>query len=192
MCKKYYRMMLFLIFIHILLFGCAKPPTEEMIKAEKAIDEAKQVQADIFANEVFMRAEESFQSAKESVAERKYEEARLIALDTYHLARQSVTIASVNKENIVNETEHGIQDIRVTIDELKSIEAQSFSKRASIQYDELQEILTKLETELGNIREKLRNNEVMAARDDLKSLNSEIQGLKQEVSVSLKAKKKKR
>ncbi|HBH61152.1 MAG TPA: hypothetical protein DDX85_05290, partial [Nitrospiraceae bacterium] len=68
----------------------------------------------------------------------------------------------------------------------------SFSKRASIQYDELQEILTKLETELGNIREKLRNNEVMAARDDLKSLNSEIQGLKQEVSVSLKAKKKKR
>lgn len=192
MFKRYYIMILFLFFTNVLLFGCVKPPTEEMIKAEKAIDEARQLEADIFANDIFTRAEESFQTAKKSVAERKYEEARLIALDTTQLARQAAAIAPINKEKIVNEIEKGMQDIRMKIDELKNIDAQSFRKRGLIKHDELQAILRNNEAELGNIRDGLINNEVMAARDDLKTLNSKIDGLKQKVSVSLKTNKKNR
>lgn len=192
MFKRHYVIIFLLILPHVLFLGCAKPPTEEMIRAEKAIDEARQKKAEVFANDIFIRTEKSFEKAKKAVVERRYEEARLIALDTARFAEQAVTIAQFNKEKIVKETETGIKDVRGTIDKLKNVEQESFRKNALIKYDDLQEILTNHESTLGEIRERLDNDEVMGARDDIKRLYSEIEGLKEKVSLSQKIKKKKK
>lgn len=192
MFKRYYRMTLFMVSIGIVLAGCAKPPTEEMIKAEKSIDEARHKEADIFANDILARAVESFETAKMSVAKRKYDKARQIALDTIQIAEQAAAIAPINKEQIVNEIGNGIHDINVTIDELKKIEAKSFTKKPPIKYDELQEMIKHLDEEQSGIKNRLNNNEVMAARDDLETLAAKVEEVKEKASASLKTKKKQR
>ena len=40
-----------------LLSGCAKPPTEEIAKAEKALGDAKTKEADIYLEDGFKKAE---------------------------------------------------------------------------------------------------------------------------------------
>jgi len=50
----------------LVIIGCAKPPTMEIEKAEKAVAEAKQKEADLYAQDIFSRSEEALKKAKDS------------------------------------------------------------------------------------------------------------------------------
>lgn len=193
MLKRYYGMTLFLVFTQVLLFGCARPPTEEMIKAEKAVDEAREKEAGIYAQDIFRMAEESFIRAKEFIAARKYNEARQIAIETAQLARQAVTIAEINKEEqrrrieaLQHEAGKLRRDAREAIDELKSVEKKSFRKRAVKKYEELQEMIITWETDLDNIKDSAEEDKMIESVDELKKLIDEIGTEKQNMQFPLK------
>ena len=90
------RRSLYVVFVAmVILFftifaGCAKPPTEEMTKAEKAVEEAKQKEAPVYVPDLFTKAEESLNKAKDYIVGKKYKEAKQVALETETLAKQAI------------------------------------------------------------------------------------------------------
>ena len=49
----------------VMITGCAKPPTQEVTQAEKAIGEAKHKEADIYVKDIFTKAEHTLKKAKD-------------------------------------------------------------------------------------------------------------------------------
>jgi hypothetical protein len=78
------------IFSLALFVGCSKPPTEEMTKAEKAVEEAKQKEAPVYVPDLFAKAEASLQKAKDFITDKKYKEAKQVAIETEALAQQAI------------------------------------------------------------------------------------------------------
>ena len=68
-----------LVFSVSIITGCAKPPTKEVESAEKAIAEAKLKEADLYVQDVFMKAEDSLKNANDLIAAKKYKEAKKAA-----------------------------------------------------------------------------------------------------------------
>lgn len=60
------------LFALALLVGCAKPPTEQMAAAEKAIADAKTAEANIYAPELFNQAQQQFDAGNTQVTEKDY------------------------------------------------------------------------------------------------------------------------
>ena len=63
----------------VLLSGCAKPPTEEIAKAEKALEDAKAKEADIYLEDGFKKAEAALKKAKDLVTQKEYKDAKAAA-----------------------------------------------------------------------------------------------------------------
>jgi hypothetical protein len=60
------------VFALSLIFACAKPPTQEIADAEKAIADAKTKEADLYVQDAFARAQDEMKKANEMVAVKKY------------------------------------------------------------------------------------------------------------------------
>lgn len=173
--------------IFFVLIACAKPPTEEMIKAEKAIDEARQNEANTYAQDTYIKAEKSFARAKELVAVMKYDEARSAAGEAYLLAEQAITVSEVNKEKIRTESLKLIEDIQGIIDELKALPDKAFRKQAAVTHAQLQEDIKMSETHLTQLTEELQEGKIKHAHKALRVLKEQVSGQKQNISASLKA-----
>ena len=186
----------FLIWCTVLSFafviGCTKPPTEEIIKAEKAVAEAKQQEADLYVQDIFMKAEESLAKAKDLVAGKNYKEAKKIAEETVQLAEQSKMMTGPNKEKMKAETEQIIVDIQESIDEFKTSVAKAIRMKAQINREELQGLIGKWEIGMVDIKEQLRAGKIRHAHDQLISIKDQIKSQEEGVAALMEAKAEKK
>jgi hypothetical protein len=180
------RRSMYVIFITMVVLsftfftGCAKPPTEEMAKAEKALEEAKQKEAPAFAN-----AEESLKKAKDYVANKKYKEAKQVAIETETLGRQAIAGIEAAKAKIKTEAEQVAQDVQKSIDDLKALVTGAEKKKAlAAAREEVQGLITKWEADFASIKEKLQSK-TKEAREELKALKELVDKKKEEAATLL-------
>ena len=128
----YFRRLFVVLILQVFLFGCSKPPTEEMIKAEKALEQAKQKESDIYAQDIYNKTEETYKNAKELVSAKRYEEARAVAKEVHQLAHQAISLSESNRLTLKTEAERMIEAVQGEIDKIKSI-APKLSKRRDAQ-----------------------------------------------------------
>lgn len=167
--------------------GCAKPPTEEMAKAEKALEEAKQKEAPVYVPDLFKKAGDSLKKAKDYVAEKKYKEAKQVAIEAETLGRQAIAGIEVAKVKIKTEAEQVAQDVQKGIDDLKGLVAAAEKKKAlAAAREEVQGVITKWETDLASVKEKLQSK-TKEASDELKALKEQIDKKKEEAASLLTA-----
>ena len=174
-----------LIFLSaFVLAACSKPPTEEMAKAEKAIQDAKQTGAPAYVPELFAKAEASLQKAKDHVAEKSYKEAKQIAIETEALGQQAAAVVGPAKAKMKADAEQAVQDVQKTIDELKSaVEGAAKKKPLATARDEATALITKWEADLTAVKEKLQADTIKEANDALKVMKDEVNA-KKEAAVS--------
>jgi hypothetical protein len=70
--------------------GCSKPPTEEMLRAEKSVAGARDRHAQVYAPDELAAVDAEFGRARDLVAARKYDEARIAAARVEELAQLEV------------------------------------------------------------------------------------------------------
>ncbi len=190
MLKRYHfcRFFIALLIVSFALFtGCAKPPTEEMAKAEKAVEEAKQKEAPAYAPEQFAKADESLKKAKELVTAKKYKEAKQAATETEGLAQQAVAGVEPAKTKMKTDAEQLAQDIQKIIDEAKAaLEGAAKKKAVAKVRDEAKEMVAKWETDLAAVKEKIAQK-VKEAVDELKAMKEQLAAKKDEVVNALSA-----
>jgi len=163
------------IFSFTLFAGCSKPPTEEMTKAEKAIEEARQKEAPVYVPDLFAKAEESLKKAKDFITNKKYKEAKQIAIETETLARQAITGIEAAKTKVKAEAEQAAQDVQKGIDDLKALVAGAEKKKAlKAVREEIQGVITQWETDFTAIKEKLQGQKIKEAGDELKAMKEQV------------------
>lgn len=175
-----------------LLGGCAKPPTEEMAAAEKAVADAKQKEADLYVQDVFAKAEGVLKNAKELVANKKYKEAKAAAEETAKLAQQAVALVETNKAKMKAEAEQMFKDVQAAMDEMKSSVSKAIKKKAQINREEIQGMIGKWEVDMVNIKEQHQAGKIRHAYDQLKSMMEQIKSQGESVAAALEAKTEKK
>jgi len=172
----------------LVLSGCSKPPTEEMAKAEKAVEEAKQKEAPVYVPDFFGKAEESLKKAKDYVTEKKYKEAKQVAVETETLAQQAISGIESAKAKMKAEAEQALQDVQKAIDEVKPIiEGAAKKKALAAKYEEFKALITKWEADLATVKEKLQGLKFKEVSDELKKMKDEVTAKKEEATNTLSA-----
>jgi len=168
-----------------LVFACAKPPTQEIANAEKAIADAKTKEADLYVQDVFTKAMDEMKKAGEMVTAKKYDEAKTAAMEAAKMAQQSVTLIEQNKQKMKEELEAMLPDVQKALDEVKTLAATAIKKKAVASKDELQSAIGKLELDMTAVKEQLQAGKIRQAVDLAKSLTEQANAQKQSLTDAM-------
>ena len=186
MFKRSYFSGLFIVMILLSLVvfaGCSKPPTEELAKADKAMEDAKQKEAPAYVPDLFKKAEEMLKKAKDYVTEKKYKEAKQAAIDAEVAFQQAIAGIEAAKAKMKGEAEQAVQDVQKAIDELKAtVAAMAKKKPLAKAAEEAKEVVAKLEADFAAAKEKLQGGKIGEANEQLKAAKDQANGKKEELT----------
>jgi len=170
--------------LSLLVFaGCAKPPTEELAKADKAMEDAKQKEAPAYVPDLYKKAEDTLKQAKDFVAQKKYKEAKQAAIDAEAAAQQAIAGIEAAKTKMKGEAEQAVQDVQKAIDELKTtVAAMGKKKPLAKAAEEAKEAVAKMEADFAAAKEKLQGGKIGEANDQLKALKDQANAKKEELT----------
>lgn len=170
------------VFSLMLLVGCSKPPTEEMAKADKAIEEAKAKEANLYAEDAFKKAEESLKKAKDQVAAKQYKEAVQTLAETMTLVQQAMSSIDAGKAKMKEEAEKYVGEAQKGLDELKTDVAAAIKKKLAVPKEEIQAAIGKWEVDLAGIKDKLQSGKIREAFDELKAMVEAVKVKKEDIA----------
>jgi hypothetical protein len=170
------------VFSLMLLTGCSKPPTEELAKTEKAIEEAKAKEANLYAEDTFKKAEESLKKAKDQIAAKQYKEAAQTLMEAIPLAQQAVAGVEAGKAKMKEEAEKYVGEAQKGLDELKTDVAAAIKKKLAVPKEEVQAAIGKWEVDLAGIKDKLQSGKIREAFDELKAMVEAVKVKKEDIA----------
>jgi F0F1-type ATP synthase membrane subunit b/b' len=159
-----------------------------MEHAAKAIAEAKQEEADLYVEDTFKKAEDALQRARDLVAEKEYDEAKTAALEATRLAKQSRSMVELNKEKMREETEQMLENVRVSIDEVKILLAKALKKKAPVNRDDVRAFIDMWESEIISLKDNLDAQGIRHGFDKLFVIQKQINHQKDNLTILLKQK----
>jgi murein L,D-transpeptidase YcbB/YkuD len=174
-----------LLFCTALLSGCAKPPTEEIAKAEKALEEARAKEVNLYLEDTFKKAEADLKKAKDFVVEKKYKEAKSAVEEAASALQLALSQVDAAKARMKSEADQMARDVQTATNELKTSVAEAVKQKAAISREEAQGLIGKAEVDLLNIKVRLETGKVRVAYDDLKLLKAEIAAQKEKIMAAV-------
>ncbi len=106
-----------------LSYGCAKPPTKEMADAEAAVTAAKLAEADIYVPKEYLSAEEMLAQAQAEMETKEYKLAKNSAIQTIVLAEKAKEDAVSAKAAAKIEAAGIIEELKSALQEAKAAQA---------------------------------------------------------------------
>ena len=181
-----------LVLFVLLITGCAKPPTQEIAKAEKVLEEAKLKEAHLYAADIYKKAEESLKNAKDLVVNKQYKEAKKAAEETVQFAQQAITMVEPGKTKIKKEAELILKEVEKSLTGFKTLAAKAIKKKVFAAREDVEGLIGKWEIDLVNIKEKLLNRQAKQAYDDITVVKEEIKSKEEMIDSKLSSKPEKK
>lgn len=150
------------------------PPTEEVKNAELALSEAKQQEADLYAEVEYKRAEESLAIATHLLAAKEYVKAKKALEEAAGQARQAGKAVEENKAKMKAEDERMLSDFNRRVDELKLRSAKPETDTPTEVPREVQELVGKWEIMKMRIPDLMQRGRIREAHDELKTIESAL------------------
>ena len=169
------------VFSLMLLANCSKPPTEELAKVEKAMEEAKSKEANLYAEDAYKKAEESLKKAKDQVVAKQYKEAAQTLVETMPLIQQALTGIEAGKAKMKEEAEKYVGEAQKGLDELKTDVAAAIKKKVAVPKEEIQAAIGKWEVDLAGIKDKIQSGKIREAFDELKAMVEAVKAKKEDI-----------
>ncbi len=167
------------------LSGCAKPPTEEIAKAEKALSDAKAKEADIYLEDGFKKAETALKKAKDLVVQKEYREAKAAAEEASSGAQLLSSQVDAAKAKMKIDAEQMLQAVKEQTNELKALVADAVKRKVPLNREEAQTLIGKNEVDLINVKVRLETGKVRQGYDDLKVMKSQTAAQKEKLIAVL-------
>jgi hypothetical protein len=167
----------------ILLPGCTKPPTEEIAKAEKALEGAKAKEADNYLEDGFKKAEAALKKAKDLLAQKEYKDAKAAAEEASSGAQLLSSQVDAARAKMKTDAEQMLQEVKAQTNELKTVVADAVKAKAPINREEAQTLIGKNEVDLINVKVRLETGKIRQAYDDLKVMKSQPAALKEKLTT---------
>jgi F0F1-type ATP synthase membrane subunit b/b' len=146
------------------------PPAEEIKNAEMALSEAKQKEADLYAQEEYKRAEDSLAMATHLLGAKEYRKAKKALEEASGQARQASKAVEGNKAKMKAEAERMLSDFNRQVDELKIRAAKPETDTPTKVPREVQELVGKWEIMKMRIPDLIQRGRIREAHDELKTI----------------------
>ena len=156
----------------LLMSSCASPPVEELARAQKALDDARAKEADIYLEEGFKKAEAALSKAKEALARKSYKDARSAAEEAAAEAQLLSSRTDAAKARMKADADGMLGEVKEQTDELKRLVAEVGRRGPPASCEEARTLIGKNEVDLINVKIRLQNGKVRQAFDDLKLTKS--------------------
>ena len=172
-----------ILMIAVLALGaCAKPPTQEIAQAEKAIEEATQKEAGLYAQDLLQKAQDSLKKAKDLVTQKKYDEAKKAAEEAANFAKQAIPAAEQNKAKLKADVEQMVPEIQKGLDELKALIAKSGKRLARNEAAQINEMIKKWESDLAAAKNTIQGQKFQEAAGQLRKMKEDIDKQKERLT----------
>ena len=162
-------LILFLIWV-LFLRKKMGPPTEEVKNAELALAEAKQKEADLYAQDEYKRAEDSLAMATHLMAAKEYGKAKKALEEATEQARKASKAVDENKAKMKAEAERMLSDFNRQVDELKVRSAKPEMDTPTKVPHEVQELVGKWEIMKMRIPDLIQRGRIREAHNELKTI----------------------
>jgi hypothetical protein len=182
MLRKRFLLSVIVAFSFALMMGCAQPPTEEITKADKAIEEAKAKEANLYAEEAFMKAEGALKKAKDQVTAKQYKEAKQAAIDAVNLVQQAIAGVEAGKTKMKEDAAKIAADVEKALDDLNTDVAAAIKKKFTVPREEVQAAIGKWGVDLAMVKDKLQGGKVREAFDELKGMMTAVSAKKEAIA----------
>ncbi|HQI35911.1 MAG TPA: DUF4398 domain-containing protein [Syntrophales bacterium] len=188
MSKEMRRMVMVLLVLTVsfmFFIGCAKPPTQEMESAEKALTEAKAKEADLYVPDLFKKAEDALKKAKDFVAQKSYKEAKAAAEEAAQTAGQAVAAIEASKARMKQEAAGMVEEAEKSLAEIKTLTATAIKKKVQINREEWQGMIGKAEVDLISVKNTLQEQKIRPAYDQVKAILAQLKAKTGEMAALL-------
>lgn len=187
--NRLFALFIMLCCVSLVLFaGCAKPPTQEVESAEKAIADAKKAEVNLYVQDIFAKAENSLKQAKELITQKKYKEAKAAAEEAAKSALEGLTQVAPNKLKMKEEAAQKISAADTLIKEVKDLASRAIKKKVGPNQDELKTSIGNTELEMVNINESMKTEKIREASDKIAVLLGQLQSQKETLTAALEQK----
>ena len=160
---------LFLVWI-IFLRKRTGPSAEEVKNAETALLEAKQKEADLYAQEEYHKAEDSLSRATHLLAAKEYRKAKKAVEEATMQAHHASKAVDENKTKMKAEDEKMFSDFSRQADELKVRVAKPGTDTPTNVPREVQELVGKWEIMKMRVPELIQRGRIKEAHDELETI----------------------
>jgi mannose/fructose/N-acetylgalactosamine-specific phosphotransferase system component IIB len=158
--------------------GCAKPPTEQLEAAAKAIETARTAGAPDYAKEDFIKLEQRFAMAKEELAKqekalsifRSYTDADKLLKEVVTTGQQVEVLAAQHKEAAKQAALAMEKEAQQVVDSTKALLAQAPTGKERAAVEAMKQDLKGLETGLAATHELIEKGDYLGAEVQAKAL----------------------
>jgi uncharacterized protein YhaN len=154
----------------IFLRGRRGPSVEEVKNAEMALSEAKQKEADLYAQDQYQRAEDSLAKATQLLTAKEYRKVKKAAKEATEQARQASKTVEENKAKMKAEDERMLSDFNGQVNELKMRAANPGTDTPRKVPREVQELVGKWEIMKMRVPDLIQRGRIREAHDELKTI----------------------
>jgi hypothetical protein len=174
-----------------ILSGCAKPPTEEIAKAEKALEDAKAKEADVYLGDGYRKCDAALKKAKDLVTQKEYKAAKTAAEEASSCMQLLSSQVDAAKTRMKADAEQMLQEAKEQTNELKTLVADAVKRKLPINREEAQTLIGKNEVDLINVKVRLETGKIRQGYDDLKVMKSQTAAEKEKLLVAAPGPEKK-
>jgi uncharacterized protein YhaN len=160
------------------------PSAEEVKNAEMALSEAKQNEADLYAQDEYKKAEDSLARATHLMAARDNRKAKNAIEDATVQARQAGKAVELNRAAMKAEDEKMLSDFNQQVDALKIRVADTGTNTPAKVSREVQELVGKWEIMKMRIPELIQRGKIRAAYDELKTISGVLNNAQRQDSIA--------
>lgn len=154
------RGMIACLVMFFFLPSCEKPPVDDVIRAEKALKEARDAGAGRYAPAQFGKADEALARARHLIKSKQYKEAAGSSKLAEGYARQSIDLVPTAKEEYRNRSGAMLVEMEEKLDELKRSTGAVRNKRTKKKMESLLDpFAEKWGVQMGSLRAKIEKEE---------------------------------
>ena len=180
------------------LVCCAGPPERELTEAQRAVEQARAVEADVYAADTLRQATNSLASAQieiegeaeKSVFSRSYDEAKQLLASAKHAANRAFYEANSGREMARESANDAIREAHNTLARAKAsvlrASGNTGNQGSADDIDVLQIELGRLEATLADAEKELERGNYREARDQAESVVAEARILGKDVARAVK------
>jgi vacuolar-type H+-ATPase subunit D/Vma8 len=175
----------------VLVFGCAKPPVEEMDRAREAVFKAQNdPNAVQYASGTLARARDAINRMETEADSKNYENAKTAAAEAIAAAEKAINDGKVNAQRTGEEAKSLISGLRTEIDETtRNVAAARYSQLA-LDYNAIDKSIVAAHnlTDQAEVDQAAGKNQ--DALDKAKTVRANLNDINQKVAGAVKGKKK--
>jgi hypothetical protein len=122
------------------------------------------------------------------IAEKEYEEAKTAAIEAARFAKYARSMVESNKAAMQQDTEQMLENVRISIDEVKKLAAKALKKKAPVNRDDIQSFIDMWESGIINVRDNLDEQRIRQGFDKLVVIQKQVKHQKNNLTILLNQK----